>query len=121
MLSFPPPCAPPNSSGNNFGVGVTGGVTPIGFETFANTNIPTNTEIAVNQSDGVFTGGLGTGTSGVNVTSGLNSVSGLNCGGSSFADEVIGFNSIAEPQADTISNSVGTGDLSIVDTGFFKC
>ncbi len=106
LLPFPPPCAPPNNNNGNFN------------NTFTNTNIPTNTEVAVNTSDGVFTGGLGTGTSGVNVTSGLNSVSGLNCGGSSFADSVIGFNSIAEPQADTISNSVGTGDLSIVDTGF---
>lgn len=124
LLSFPPPCAPPN---NNVGINgsmvntddrVTGGVTPLPYG-YGTGNIATNDDTGnFIDNTGVVTGGLGNSASGMGNVTGINQVAGLNCGGNSFASDIILSNTIAEPQPDTNSNSVGTGNVGVVDTGF---
>ena len=126
LLDFPPPCAPPNGNTGldsdliNTDDRVTGGVTPLPYGYGSGTgNIAQNPDVTGNIVDntGVVTGGLGNSTSGMNSTIGLNQVSGLNCGGSSFANDVILNNStIPEPVADTNYN-VADLNNSIVDSG----
>ena len=122
LLDFPPPCAPPNNVTSGSVVDtddrVTGGNTPLPYG-YGTGNIATNDDTGnFIDSTGVVTGGLGNSTSGMGSVLGINQLGGLNCGGSSLANDIILGNTIAEPEPDTNSNLVGTGNVGVVDTGF---